>query len=96
MDQIKTTTETIIAYGNDTWENLGNVTLYRFMGYHGDQEVAGSGTILFKMVPGLGKRFKVVFKDTVYSLEKNTTERHLSYNAYIGEINCYLNVEGFE
>jgi len=96
MDQIITTSETIIAHGNDTWENLGNITLYKFVGYWGDKEVAGSGILLFKMVPGLGKRFKVIYNDAVYSLEKNNTKRHSSYNAYIAELGCYLNVEGFE
>lgn len=96
MDQIITTSETIIAHGNDTWENLGNVTLYKFVGYWGVKEVAGKGILLFKMVPGLGKRFKVIHKDVVYSLEKNTTNRQSSYNAYIAELDCYLNVEGFE
>lgn len=96
MDQIITTSETIIAHGNDTWENLGNVTLYKFVGYWGVKEVVGSGILLFKMVPGLGKRFKIIFKDKVYSLEKNTKTRQSTYNAYIAELDCYLNVEGFE
>lgn len=95
MDQIKTTTETIITNGNDTWENLGDVTLYRrnFSNY----VTAGSATLLFKYVPGLGKRFKVVYNGIIYSLEKNPIGYiDNSCNAYIGAISRYLNVEGYE
>ncbi|MBQ0046864.1 MAG: hypothetical protein KBT33_05025 [Prevotellaceae bacterium] len=96
MDQISTTTETIIAYGNDTWENLGDVTLY-YKSSNGCKEASGtSATLLFKMVPGLGKRFKIVYKEKVYSIEKNKTCRLSDCNAYIGAIDRYLNVEGYE
>lgn len=96
MDQISTTTETIIAYGNDTWENLGDVTLY-YKNSNGDKvATSASATLLFKMVPGLGKRFKIVYNEKVYSIEKNTTGRFSSLNAYIGAIDRYLNVEGYE
>lgn len=95
MEQISTTTETIIAYGNDTWENLGDVTLY-YKDNFGDKKTSGSATLLFKMVPGLGKRFKIVYQEKVYSIEKNTTGRFSDCNVYIGAINSYLNVEGYE
>lgn len=92
MDQIKTTTETIIAYGNDTWENLGEITLY-----HPSYNKA-TGTLLFKMVPGLGKRFKVVFENKTYTIEKftPTTDRFKTCNAQIGSLNRFLSVDGYE
>lgn len=91
MDQIKTTTETIIAYGNDTWENLGEITLYH------RQYNNVTGTLLFKMVPGLGKRFKVIYDKKTYTLEKNTSvDSFKKYNACIGSLNRYLSVDGYE
>lgn len=92
MDQIKTTTETIIAYSNDTWENLGEVTLY-----HRDYPNI-TGTLLFKMIPGLGKKFKVVCENKTYTLEKNRSGLFCvsSCNAYIRALDRYLYVEGFE
>lgn len=91
MDQIKTTTETIIAYSNDTWENLGEITLY-----HRQNEKV-TGTLLFKMVPGLGKRFKVIYNQKTYTLEKNTcVDSFKIYNARIGSLNRYLSVDGYE
>lgn len=97
MEQISTTTETIIAYGNDTWENLGDVTLYFKDSYGSKKAQDLSATLLYKMVPGLGKRFKIVYQEKVYSIEKNTTGYFSSScNAYIGAINHYLNVEGYE
>lgn len=90
MDQIKTTTETIITKGNDAWEDLGDITLYR------SQCPNTSGKLLFKMVPSLGKRFKVIYQNKTYSLEKNTNSNFVNCNARIGVLNCYLFVEGFE
>lgn len=90
MDQIKTTTETIITYGNDTWENLGEVTLIS------KGAATTSGTLLFKVVPGLGKRFKVIYENKTYALEKNTNANYPRCNAYIGSLGRYLYVDGFE
>ena len=90
MDQIKTTSETIIVNGNDTWENLGEITLYCA------NYANTSGTLLYKMVPGLGKRFKVVYQNKTYALEKNMNRNFSNCNAYIGSLGRFLSVEGFE
>lgn len=94
METIKTSTETIIAAGNDTWEDLGSTPIFQERGrtYHS----VGMGKVFYKFIPGLGARFKVLFKDILYSpIHIDTGGR--SYNAKFNVLteDYFVNIDGF-
>ena len=51
---------------DNAWENLGALIIYDLCGAH-----IGTGHLLFKVVPGLGKRFKVLYNGTAYYVKKS-------------------------
>ena len=60
---------------DDAWENLGALRIY-----HYDCNYVGTGYLLYKVVPGLGKRFNVLYNGTAYYVRKEKTK---GWNAYI-------------
>lgn len=87
MTEIKTTTEVFVTNGNETWEDLGKIALYK------NNYRKGLATLLYKNVPGLGKRFKIVYCNESYVPQKSLSGSR--YNAYISGLECFLDIEGF-
>lgn len=73
------TNEKVIAkdtvVNDDAWENLGALIIDNVNGYY-----VGTGSLLFKFVPGLGKRFKVLYNGKAYYVRKGNC---LGRNAHI-------------
>ena len=91
MEEIKTTSETIVVSGAETWENLGETSVYADRAYNSFGP-CGTATVLYKQVPGLGHRYKVFFKDNIWI--PKFVSRNDGLNAEI-ESKKYVYIEGF-
>ena len=60
---------------DNAWENLGALRICNYDGYF-----VGTGYLLYKVVPGLGKRFKVLYNGKAYYVRKGNC---LGRNAHI-------------
>lgn len=89
METIKTSTETIITSGNETWEDLGETKLLDSYNHY-----YGRGRILYKNIPGLGPRFKIVCNNNCYAVKKL---RSLVFgcNVRVGDL-YYASIEGMD
>jgi hypothetical protein len=94
MEEIKTTSETIIVSGAETWENLGETSVYADRAYTGFGP-CGTATVLYKQVPGLGHRYKVLYKDNIWIPKFVTHTGGLNARISSKEYPCYLYIEGF-
>lgn len=63
---------------DNAWENLGALRICNYDGYY-----VGTGYLLYKVVPGLGKRFSVLYNGKAYYVRKEKTK---GWNAYVSGI----------
>lgn len=92
MNEIKTTSETIVVSGTETWEDLGYTKVYTFSCNGKCIDPCGLARVLFKRIAGLGNRFKVVYDNISYT--PRPSKSIFDCNAEISG-DKYLYIEGF-